>query len=316
MVPAEVNLQGYEFMPLYGHQLFGSDFNATNDDAAWRAGVTLWWKAWNQVPAASLPADDEALCKLAELGRDLRAFKKVKEIALRGFVLCADGRLYHQKLSAWALDAWERRVKDRQRKEDYRKRKALEAAGKEKPPSPSFDDPVPVASAGQDADGDAPVRSEAREKRQRSDSDSDSDSELIKATPNPSCAGVLPRRRKPPEPAPTAAIWAAYSTAYFARYGVEPVRNARVNGQVAQFLQRVGAEEGPPVAAFYVSLNRGLYVSARHAVDLLLRDAESLRTDWATGRGVTDTEARQSDRSAATANVFGQLIDEARRAHG
>src|SRR5699024_5586194 len=34
--------------------------------------------------------------------------------------------------------------------------------------------------------------------------------------------------------------WNAYAAAYFDRYGVEPVRNARVNAQIAQFVQRVG----------------------------------------------------------------------------
>ena len=34
--------------------------------------------------------------------------------------------------------------------------------------------------------------------------------------------------------AKTGAIWAAYAAAYFNRYGAEPVRNAKINGQLAQ----------------------------------------------------------------------------------
>jgi hypothetical protein len=110
-------------MPLYGHHLFGSEFEAAVSDFGWRTGVTLWWAAWNQVPAASLPNDDIAITKLALLGRDVRAFRKIKAEALRGFVLCDDGRLYHDKLSVWALEAWARRVKERNRKAKWREAK-------------------------------------------------------------------------------------------------------------------------------------------------------------------------------------------------
>ena len=116
MVPAGVDLTGQPWMPLYGHKLFGSEFNAACNDSEWRAGVTLWWAAWNQVPAASLPDDDVQLCRLADLGRDIKAWKKMRPRALHGFVKCSDGRLYHRALAALALDAWDRRVKERERK--------------------------------------------------------------------------------------------------------------------------------------------------------------------------------------------------------
>lgn len=120
LVAADVDLNGYQFMPLYGHRLFGSEFNARCSDAAWRAGVTLWWAAWNQVPAASLPDDDAALCRLADLGRDLKAWRKIRADALHGFVKCSDGRLYHRALAEYAAEAWDRRVRDRARKAAWR----------------------------------------------------------------------------------------------------------------------------------------------------------------------------------------------------
>lgn len=124
LVPAEVDLTGYPFMPLYGHRLFGSDFNATADDTAWRAGVTLWWAAWNQRPAASLPDDDAILARLAGFGRDIKTWRKCRTAALHGFVLCSDGRLYHRALAPLAIDAWDRRVKERERKEKWREKRA------------------------------------------------------------------------------------------------------------------------------------------------------------------------------------------------
>lgn len=112
--------------------------------------------------------------------------------------------------------------------------------------------------------------------------------------------------------AKTNRCWQAYSVAYLYRYGVEPVRNGKVNGMLARFIERVPIEEAPNIAAFFVQSNRGLYVSAKHAVDLLLRDAEGLRTEWATGQHGTDTKARQADQTSAQGDVWRELIDEAR----
>lgn len=112
---------------------------------------------------------------------------------------------------------------------------------------------------------------------------------------------------------PTAETWEAYSTAYRMRYGTEPVRNARVNGQLANLVARLGASEAPQVAVYYLTHNRASYVRSNHAVGLLLADAEGLRTEWATSRKVSDTEARQADRTMATGNAFAPLIEQAKR---
>jgi hypothetical protein len=114
------------------------------------------------------------------------------------------------------------------------------------------------------------------------------------------------------ERTPTSATWQAYATAYRQRYGVDPVRNRQVNGMLANVVERLGAEEAPAVAEFYVRSQRGLYLSAKHAVNLLSKHAEALRTEWATGQAGTDTEARQADRTAALGNAFHELLDEAK----
>lgn len=89
--------------------------------------------------------------------------------------------------------------------------------------------------------------------------------------------------------------WDAYANAFFNRYGTEPVRNAKVNGQIANLVKRLG-EEAPHIATFYVSHNKGWYVQKMHAVDYLLSDAESLRTQWATNTQMTESKARTADR--------------------
>lgn len=116
------------------------------------------------------------------------------------------------------------------------------------------------------------------------------------------------RPRTAKEPAPTSGVWTAYSDAYERRYGVEPVRNAKVNGQLASLVGRLGGEEAAAVAGFYVGHDRRFYVENGHSVDLLLRDAEKLRTEWATGRTVTATQAQQMDRTRANGDAFGPLL--------
>lgn len=164
LVPAEVDLRGLDYMPLFGNHLFGSEFNARASDGAWRAGVTLWWAAWNQQPAGSLPDDDGALCRLADLGRDVKAWKALREMALRGFLKCSDGRLYHPFLCKQVLVAWGRRTKERDRKAAYRAQKEAEKAGQTTGRTEDVPRLVPRdkhgTSTGTAADGDASVRAE------------------------------------------------------------------------------------------------------------------------------------------------------------
>lgn len=117
---------------------------------------------------------------------------------------------------------------------------------------------------------------------------------------------LIPEIPKRKEPAPTNAAWEAYSEAYRHRYHVDPTRNATVNGQLANFIKRVPAEEAPSIAAFYVEHNHGLYLNSGHAIGLLLRDAEKLRTEWLTGRRIT----RNTVRAVETSDHFAtQLKD-------
>lgn len=109
LVPDDADLRGFDFMPFYGAWLRSSDFNAICTDAEYRAAVNLWWSSWHQTPPASLPDDDRALCHHADLGRDLKTWAKVKKVAMSGFVLCSDGRWYHEFLSVQARIAWDGR---------------------------------------------------------------------------------------------------------------------------------------------------------------------------------------------------------------
>lgn len=119
LVPAECDLRGLQWMPYYGAALAGSDFNAAVSDAGYRAAHNLWWACWQQAPAASLPNDDIALARFADLGRDLRKWRKLKSEALHAFLLCKDGRFYHRFLAELALDVYRRRLSARERKKRH-----------------------------------------------------------------------------------------------------------------------------------------------------------------------------------------------------
>jgi Protein of unknown function (DUF1376) len=108
-IEQNVDLHDFSFTPIFRSELFRSSFHARATDAEWRAGVTLWLKSWDQLPSGSLPDDDIELCRLAELGRDKRSWKKIKTMALHGWYKCDDGRLYHRVVTEGILAAYRRR---------------------------------------------------------------------------------------------------------------------------------------------------------------------------------------------------------------
>ena len=126
LVPVDVDLRDFAFMPLDVVRLRDSGLAAKATGEEFRAAVLLWCASWHQVPAASLPNDDAELANLCGYGRALREWKKVREGALRGWALCDDGRLYHPTVAEKAREAWESKLAQRARTEAARK--AREAA--------------------------------------------------------------------------------------------------------------------------------------------------------------------------------------------
>lgn len=105
LVPSDVDLRDFQFMPLDVARLIDSDLAAISTGDEFKAAVTLWCKSWHQVPASSLPSDDRMLAHLAGYGKDIKGWKKVRDVALRGFVACNDGRLYHPVIAEKAVEA-------------------------------------------------------------------------------------------------------------------------------------------------------------------------------------------------------------------
>ena len=121
--PPDCDLRNFPFMPLDVLRLRDSDLSALESAEAFRAAVLLWCASWHQVPAASLPNDDQVLSNLAGFGRVVKEWQKVKKGALRGWVQCDDGRLYHPVIAEKALNSLESKYKQEWRTEIARIKK-------------------------------------------------------------------------------------------------------------------------------------------------------------------------------------------------
>lgn len=123
LTPADCDLRGYEFMPLDVVRLIDSDLFALSSGDEFKAAVALWCKSWSQIPAASLPDDDRILAHLSGAGA---RWKRLKAGALRGFIKCSDGRLYHPVVAEKALEALPARQEYREKKSGESERKQRE----------------------------------------------------------------------------------------------------------------------------------------------------------------------------------------------
>ncbi len=115
LTPAECDLRGFQNLQLDVEILPKSQLANYADAEAFRAAVLLWCEAWKQVPAASLADNELDLRAIVGLQRDGDLWEKIKADALRGFVKCSDGRLYHKVLAEKANSAWKKRLEYRKR---------------------------------------------------------------------------------------------------------------------------------------------------------------------------------------------------------
>ena len=87
------------------------------------AALRLWWQSYaHETPAASLPNNDTLLADYAGYGVAVKAWRKVKDQAMRGWELCSDGRWYHRTVAEVAMKAWGERLRSRERQRKWRER--------------------------------------------------------------------------------------------------------------------------------------------------------------------------------------------------
>lgn len=192
LTPPDSDLRGLPFMPLDVVRLLDSDLFALSTGDEFKSAVALWCKCWLQLPAASLPNDDRILASLAGFGRDTKGWLKVKAMAMRGFILCDDGRWYHEVIAQKAIEAWGHRLKQRSKS----------AAGNAKrwnKPSTSEHHGEPICDPRGDTSGDAHGDTTRDRKGQ-------GEGEVIKEEPNgPSLAAKRRRQQIPLDFAPNPA---------------------------------------------------------------------------------------------------------------
>ena len=115
LVPAEVDLRDFAFMPLEVSRLLRSRtwLKAKRRPEIGFYLVNLWAGAWHEVPAGSLPDDDDVLSDLARCTP--ARWKKLRGDILAAWVRCGDGRLYHPVVAEKAREAWAHKVMQRER---------------------------------------------------------------------------------------------------------------------------------------------------------------------------------------------------------
>lgn len=123
LTPTDCDLRGMPFMPLDVARFIDSDLFAISTGEEFKAAFALLCKSWHQVPAASLPDDDRILAHLSGAGA---RWGKIKATALRNWIKCDDGRLYHPVVAEKAIEALPMRQEYRDRKSSEAERKARE----------------------------------------------------------------------------------------------------------------------------------------------------------------------------------------------
>ena len=102
---------------------------ATNEELG--AAARLCLHSLFQVPAGSLPNDEIILAKLAGCDHRAKAWQRVRAMALYGWALCSDGRLYHQETARMVFAFL---VEEDTRKWAEEERNATHARGTRKKP--------------------------------------------------------------------------------------------------------------------------------------------------------------------------------------
>ena len=131
LIASDTDIAGLDGFLLDVHRLFSSELWALSTGDEFKAALALWGRAWQQIPPGSLPDDERVLAAFSGAGAKWR---KVRDMALRGFVKCSDGRLYHSVLCEDVRRAAEKRLSFRARTNaatEARKKAAEEARKRE-----------------------------------------------------------------------------------------------------------------------------------------------------------------------------------------
>lgn len=132
--------------------------------------------------------------------------------------------------------------------------------------------------------------------------------DLVEAAPAETRAKRTRRKTAPAEPSPAARVWRQYAEAYVQVYGVEPVRNARINAQCAQLVARLGVDAAVGISGWFLRHRASWYVRQRHSMGSLLKDCEKLHTEWVTNTRLHERDVHEIDRLSANQAMYERIL--------
>ncbi len=101
--------------------MFRIDYERVNQSDTWGLAppelrpwlLMMWFVAWQHIPCGSLSPDEKAIA--AHIGMPWAMWLHHREVLMRGWYRCSDGRLYHKILSEFvcALEGWRAGNRDR-----------------------------------------------------------------------------------------------------------------------------------------------------------------------------------------------------------
>lgn len=104
LTPPDTDIRAVPWFKLDMLKLGHSEFLQIASNEELGAAVKLWMFAIHQVPAGSLPNNEVVLAQAAGYDHRKKAWQRVRGMALYGWALCSDGRLYHQTVAMTVLD--------------------------------------------------------------------------------------------------------------------------------------------------------------------------------------------------------------------
>jgi hypothetical protein len=269
--------------------------------------LMLWTMSWMQRPCGSLPDDDELIA--ATIGMQPTVFAAHKSYLLSGWRRCKDGRLYHRVITDIIIGMLHKRVQLTQRQRKFRK-----THGPTNPPQPIESNHVTrdkrlLTRGNRKQEQEQEQEQEQGGKPSVASLRSTTDSKGVVDVGSSTAKQTSITKTRNSAPSATALVARAFGDAFFQRYGTDFPTSAKSNGQFRALVARIGKDDAPHVAAFYVKHNARWYVERGHSPGCLLIDAEKLRTEWATGREMTSTKALQIDRTQTRASAFDRFLD-------
>lgn len=110
------------------------------------------------------------------------------------------------------------------------------------------------------------------------------------------------------KPAKSTKTWESYKDAYLKRYGAEPLRDRSSNAMICKFIDRVGIDASPHVAAYYLKCSNQWYITKGHDVQTMLGNAQKLHTEWKTGNRLSTHQAHEADRLQGVGDSWERVI--------